>query len=190
MALALKKASLSPADYLAGEAGAEIKHEYVDGQVFAMAGASERHNRIAGNIFYHLRSAARGTPCGVYMADMKLRISSVNAFYYPDVMLSCDESDKDPIQKSAPCIVAEVISPSTATTDRREKALAYRQIPTLKAYILAEQDRRSVSYFIRDESGEWQQGELDEMSILGVDCGTIKIGLALDDIYEDVDFLT
>ena len=190
MALALKKASLSPADYLAGEAGAEIKHEYVDGQVFAMAGASERHNRIAGNIFYHLRSAARGTPCGVYMADMKLRISAVNAFYYPDVMLSCDESDKDPIQKSAPCIVAEVISPSTATTDRREKALAYRQIPTLKAYILAEQDRRSVSYFIRDESGEWQQGELDEMSILGVDCGTIKIGLALDDIYEDVDFLT
>lgn len=65
--------------------------------------------------------------------------------------------------------------------------LAYRQIPTLKAYILAEQDRRAVDYFIRDETGEWQQGSLDEMSILGVGCVTIKVGLALDDIYEDVD---
>lgn len=190
MALALKKAALSPADYLAGEAEARVKHEYVDGQVFAMAGASERHNRIAMNIAFHLRSAARGTPCGVFMADMKLRITTVNAFYYPDVMLTCNEADRDPIQKNAPCIVAEVLGPSTSTTDRREKALAYRQIPTLKAYILAEQDRRAADYFIRDETGEWQQGTLGEMDILGVNCGTIKIGLALDDIYEDVDFLS
>lgn len=188
MAVALKKASISPADYLAAEAEAEFKHEYVDGQAFTMAGASERHNRIAMNIAFHLRSAARGTPCGVFMADMKLRIASVNAFYYPDVMLTCEESDRDPIQKSSPCIVAEVLSPSKATTERREKALAYRQIPSLKAYILAEPDRRMVDYFIRDETGEWQQGTLDEMSIIGIECETIKIGLALDDIYEDVDF--
>ena len=189
MALALKKATLSPEDYLAREAEAQVKHEYVGGQIFAMAGASERHNRIAMNIAYHLRSAARGTPCGVFMADMKLRITTANAFYYPDVMLTCDKSDNDPIQKSAPCIVAEVPSPSTAATDRREKAFAYRQIPSLKAYILAEPERRAVDYFIRDETGEWQQGTLGEMDILGVDCGTIKIGLALDDIYEDVNFL-
>lgn len=190
MALALKKAVLSPEDYLTDEAAAEVRHEYVDGQIFAMACASERHNRIAGNIFYHLRSAARGTLCGAFMADMKLRIASVNAFYYPDAMLTCTANDRDPFQKTAPCIVAEVLSPSTATTDRREKLLAYRQIPSLKAYILADQDRRMVDYFIRDESGEWQQGTLGEMDILGVDCGTIKVGLALDDIYEDVDFLS
>ncbi len=188
MALALKKAALSPEDYLAGEAEAEIKHEYVDGQIFAMAGASERHNRIAMNIAFHLRAAARGTPCGVFMADMKLRIASVNAFYYPDVMLTCNETDRDPIQKTAPCVVAEVLSPSTATTDRREKVLAYRQIPSLKAFLLADPDRRAVDYFIRDETSEWQQGTLGEMDILGVDCGPIKIGLALDDIYEDIDF--
>jgi Uma2 family endonuclease len=189
MALALKKALLSPENYLAGEAESQVKHEYVDGQIFAMAGASERHNRIAMNIAFHLRAAARGTPCGVFMSDMKLRITAVNAFYYPDVMLSCNESDKDQLQKTMPCIVAEILSPSTATTDRREKALAYRQVPSLKAYILAEPDRREVEYFIRDETGEWQQGTLDEMSIIGVDCGTLKVGLALDDIYEDVDFL-
>lgn len=188
MALALKKAALSPEDYLAGEAEAEIKHEYVDGQIFAMAGASERHNRIAMNIAFHLRAAARGTPCGVFMADMKLRIASVNAFYYPDVMLTCTATDRDPIQKTAPCVVAEVLSPSTATTDRREKVLAYRQIPSLKAFLLADPDRRAVDYFIRDETSEWQQGTLGEMDILGVDCGPIKIGLALDDIYEDIDF--
>lgn len=102
MALVLKKAALSTEDYLAGEAEAEIKHEYVDGQIFAMAGASERHNWIAMNIAFHLRTIARGTPCGVFMSDMKLRITAVNAFYYPDVMLTCDKSDKDPIQKSAP----------------------------------------------------------------------------------------
>lgn len=188
MALALKKATISPEDYLADEAESAVKHEYFDGQVFAIAGASERHNRISGNIFFHVRSATRGTPCATFMADMKLRISSVNAFYYPDVMLTCTESDRDPIQKTTPCIVAEVLSPSTATTDRREKVLAYRQIPSLKAYILAEQDRRAVDYFIRSETGEWQQGTLGEMDILGVDCGSVNIGLALDDIYEDIDF--
>lgn len=103
-------------------------------------------------------------------------------------MLTCNESDKDPLLKSAPCIVAEVLSPSTATTDRRDKALVYRQIPSLKAYLLAEPDRHVVDYFTRDETGQWQQGTLDEMSILGIDCGRIKVGLALDDSYEDIDF--
>jgi Uma2 family endonuclease len=105
-------------------------------------------------------------------------------------MLTCTATDRDPIQKPSPCIVAEVLRPSTATTDRQEKVLAYRQIPSLKAYILADQDRREVDYFISNETGEWQQGTLGEMDILGVDCGTIKVGLALDDMYEDVDFLT
>jgi Uma2 family endonuclease len=105
-------------------------------------------------------------------------------------MLTCTATDRDPIHKTAPCVLAEVLSPSTATTDRREKVLAYRQIPSLKAYILADQDRRAVDYFIRTETGEWEQGTLGEMDILGIDCGTITIGLALDDIYEDVDFLS
>lgn len=188
MALALKNSRLSNEDYLAGEAQSAVKHEYVDGQIFAMAGANERHNRIAMNIAFHLRAAARSTPCGVFIADMKLRIATVNSYYYPDVMLTCNESDNNPIQKTAPCIVAEVLSPSTATTDRREKVLAYRQIPSLKAYILAEPERRQVDYFLRDETGEWQQGSLGEMDILGVDCGKISVGLTLDDIYEDVNF--
>lgn len=175
MAFALKKATLSPENYLAAEAESQVKHEY-DGQVFVMAGASERHKRIAMNIAFHLRAASRGTPCGAFMSNMKLRIAAVNTFYYPDVMLNCDEADKHPIQKTAPCIVAEVLSPSTATTDRREKALAYRQIPSLKTYILAGPDRRAVDYFIRDESGEWQQGTLGEMDILGVNCGKIRSG--------------
>jgi Uma2 family endonuclease len=79
------------------EADSQLKHEYVDGQVYAMAEAGERHNRIAGNAFFQFRSAARGSPCGVFIADMKLRVAEQNSFYYPDVMLTCQADDDHPL---------------------------------------------------------------------------------------------
>lgn len=85
--LIAKKTLLSPEAYLAGEALAEIRHEYVAGEVYARAGASERHNRISGNLFFQLRAKARDSQCGVFMNDMKLRIEQGERFYYPDVML-------------------------------------------------------------------------------------------------------
>lgn len=188
MSLAAGIPQVSPEDYLLHEAASSTKHEYVDGQIVAMAGAGERHNRIAGNAFFRLRTAARGTPCGVFISDMKLRVAATNAFYYPDVMLVCAE-DAHPHYKSSPCAVIEVLSPSTAAIDRREKWLAYRTLPSLSVYLLADADSRHAEYWLRDADGAWRQGTLEENEVLNIDCPPLVIPLALDDLYEDVEGL-
>ena len=106
MSVAAEKMHISEADYLEWESRAKDKNEYIAGEIFAMAGASERHNRIAGNLFFHLRLATRGHSCRVFMADMKLRVAMHRSYYYPDVMLVCDDSDQHPIYKTAPCFIA------------------------------------------------------------------------------------
>jgi Uma2 family endonuclease len=188
MALSVGHVRYSEEEYLAMEESAAVKHEYLDGEIYAMAGASERHNRIAGNVFFHFRAAARGTRCGVYIADMKLRLAAQNVFYYPDVMLVCAEEDDHPLYKTSPCILVEVLSAATAAIDRREKWLAYRGIPTLKAYLLVEADQRRCDYHLREETGAWQAGSLEEDEILTLYCGSLTIPLTLDDLYEDVGF--
>lgn len=188
MSLAAKVPYTTPEDYLALEAESQFKHEYLDGQIVAMAGAGERHNRITINAAFHLRSAARGTPCGVYVSDMKLRVETTNAFYYPDVMLVC-AGDDHPYYKTRPCVVVEVLSPSTAAIDRREKWLAYRTLPRLSVYLLIDTERRHADYWQRDADGTWRQGVLEENEVLTLDCPPLKIPLCLDDLYEDVEGL-
>jgi Uncharacterized protein conserved in cyanobacteria len=132
---------LSEDDYLQQEAAAAIRHEFVGGDAHAMGGASERHNRIAGNVFYHLRSATRGKPCRAFMANMKLRIAETTTYYYPDAMLVCEPSDDHPLYKHAPYLIAEVLSPATASVDLREKWLAYRELPSLRYYLVVDSER-------------------------------------------------
>ena len=188
MTLAVQRSFLDPDDYLALESQASVKHEYVDGEIYAMSGASERHNRIAGNAFFHFRGATRGGPCGVYISDMKLRIQAQNSFYYPDVMVACDPDDQHPQYKTAPCILVEVLSPSTAGIDRREKWHAYRALDSLTAYLLVDTDRRRVEFFQRDDTGAWRQGVLEEDEVVTFRCGSLGVPLSLDDLYEDVRF--
>jgi Uma2 family endonuclease len=175
---------------LDGEERAETRREYVTGEVYAMAGAGENHNRIAGNVFFQLRSKARGGRCGVFMSDMKLRIENGERFYYPDVMLVCNENDDHSHYKDAPCLIAEVLSPSTEAVDRREKWLAYSELDSLRYYLLISADRKHVDYYQRDEEGAWQVSALSSMDTILVQCkdGTSRFsaGLCLDDIYEDV----
>jgi Uma2 family endonuclease len=180
------KIPYSADDYLHNEALADSKHEYVDGEVYAMAGASERHNRIAGNAFFALRSAVRGSPCAAYISDMKLRLQQQNSFYYPDVMLCCDPDDDHPLYKTRPCILIEVLSPSTVSTDQREKWLAYRQLDSLRAYLMVDCELRRVDYALRDEQDAWLRGRLAENEVLHLPCGRMQIALSLDDLYEDV----
>ena len=132
---------LSEDDYLLQEAEAAIKHEFISGETYAMAGASERHNRIAGNVFFHLRNVTRGKPCRAFMADMKLRIAASTTYYYPDAMLVCDPADDHPVYKQTPCLIAEVLSPATASVDLREKWQAYRTLPSLRYYLLVDSER-------------------------------------------------
>ena len=177
---------LTPEEYLEGEPLAKEKHEYVDGVTYAMNSSSEKHNRVTGNVAFHFRTATRGKRCGAYMADMKLRLVEQNIFYYPDVMLACNPDDDHPLYKTQPCILVEVLSPSTAATDHREKWHAYRNLPSLKAYLMVDSEIRRAEFYQRDDAGIWHGHTLLEDQVLSVDCGEINIALSLDDLYEDV----
>jgi Uma2 family endonuclease len=177
---------LSLEAYLQSELSSPVRHEYLAGQVFAMAGAGERHNRIALNLAVGLRMAARGGPCGVFLSDMKLRVESYDACYYPDVMLVCDPHDPDEYLKHKPCLLAEVLSPSTEATDRREKGRAYRSLPGLRYYLLVASDRPRVEYWQRTAAGDWEAAELEPGETLRVDCGGYRAALTLEQIYEDL----
>ena len=176
---------LTVQEYLEMEETAAVRHEYLGGMVYAMVGATKRHNRIAGNIYARLLAAARDGPCRVYVEAVKLRVEDV--IYYPDVMVACGTGDDDPLIEDAPCLVAEVASPSTGSIDRREKMLAYRSIPSLRAYLIVAQDDRRVERYWRGEDGEWRQGEaVGEGSKVPIPCpGPIEI--TLSEIYEGLE---
>lgn len=176
---------LDEGEYLALEAVAAERREFVQGVAYAMAGAGERHNRIALNLAVQLRIAARGTSCGVYVSDMKLRIAAAHAYYYPDVMASCEPAAPDAVFKQAPCFVAEVLSPSTAAIDTREKLHAYRGIETLRYYVVADCERVAVAYYMRGVDDAWLAASLDPGEQLEIECGPLRAALTLASIYED-----
>jgi Uma2 family endonuclease len=181
------KPRLTADDYLAGELGSGIRHEYVDGEVYAMAGAGEPHNLIAGNVFAKLRNLVRGGPCRVFISDMKLHVADWDAFYYPDVMVVCDARDTQTHYKEFPSLVVEVLSPSTESIDRREKMLAYRTLPSLREYLLIAQDKRHVELYRRADNGTWFMAALPEGAGVPLEC--VKTSLTLDELYEDVKFM-
>ena len=180
--------SLSADDYLEGEQRSDIRHEYVAGEVYAMAGAGERHNRISLNIAFHVRTATRGTLCGAFMSDMKIRVAAADAFYYPDVVLTCDPSDDAPLYKASPCLIAEVLSPATEVVDRREKLIAYRTLEALRYYLLVAQDLRRVELYERQDAGGWVHTIYEGDGELAFSCGNLAIRFSLADVYEDVVF--
>ncbi|AHY48167.1 Uncharacterized protein conserved in cyanobacteria (plasmid) [Rubrobacter radiotolerans] len=177
---------LSVGEYLALERGSSVRHEYVGGELYAITGASRRHNRIALNIARRLADAAEGSPCRVYVSDMKVRVEE--AFYYPDVMVCCERPPEDEYTEDAPCVVVEVLSPSTEGTDRREKLAAYERIPSLKAYVIVAQDERLVTHYARDETGRWRRGDLTGEGRLPVSCPE-GAELTLDEVYAGVEGL-
>ena len=177
----------SAEDYLSAEEGSGIRHEYVDGEVYAMAGAGEAHNLIAGNVFAGLHSLVRGGPCRVFIADMKLRVAEWNAFYYPDVMVVCNPADAHSHYKEQPGTVIEVMSPNTESTDRREKLLAYRTLPSLLEYVLIAQDRRHIEVYRRGADGALKHEVLAAGAPLWLE--SVGASLTQDAVYEDVTFM-
>lgn len=184
---ATRHAPLSIEDFLRLEEISSTRHEYVAGEVYALAGATRRHNRIAGNVFARLHAAARGGPSRVYVSDVKLRAAR-DVIYYPDVMVACEPEGEDPLVEHAPCLVIEVMSPSTEMTDRREKALVYKGIASLKAYFIIHQDQRRVERHWRDEAGAWWHADVAGEGRVPVPCPAVE--LTLDEIYEGVEAAT
>ena len=120
------------------ERDSPVRHEYVGGMVHAMTGASRRHNRISLNIARKLADAAEGTPCRVYISDMKV-LTPDDLGYYPDVMVACGSAPEDEYLETDPCLIVEVLSPNTESKDRREKLVAYMKIPSLRTYLILDQ---------------------------------------------------
>ncbi len=175
---------ISPEDYLKGERQSEVRHEYVDGCVWAMAGASADHNRIVANLLAALHSTLRGEPCETFVNDMKVKIPPgfADAFYYPDVMIACDPADDAKYYRERPSVIFEVISPDTERTDRREKAIAYRQISAMEVYAPVEQDRMAVTVLRQADTG-WES-ELLEGPNAVIALPGIGLELPLKQIFE------
>jgi Uma2 family endonuclease len=174
---------LSVEDYLSGELESQVRHEYVDGELYAMVGASDRHGLIALNIAGIL---SRDLPdlCQVFVSDMKVRIGAAerDLFYYPDVLVSCDSRDRETYYREHPCLVIEVLSPHTARLDRFEKSLFYQQLDALEEYVLVSQDYRQVEVFRRTE--RWQCTKYTEGE---VPFQSVDLSVAVDDFYRRTD---
>ena len=173
-------------EYLHWEEQQEEKHEYVDGQIFAMAGASENHIDITTNLTMVIANRLRGTGCKVFPTDMRLQIDSENIYYYPDLLVTCDEGDRPTKQyKSYPCLIIEVLSESTEAKDRGKKFAHYQTIETLKEYVLVSQWEKRVEVFRRTDNRFWllQTYINDEIVKLQSIDGEIPLYL----IYEGVD---
>lgn len=147
---------LSSDDYLQLEVESPVKHEYIDGDVYAMAGANDAHVTIAGNLFAMLRSHVRGTNCRVYISDMKARLEARNRFFYPDVMVTCDPRDQEiSTYKRYPKLIVEVLSESTEAFDRGDKFLDYQSLESLQEYVLINTRHQRVECFRRNQEGLW-----------------------------------
>ncbi|MEO1067844.1 MAG: Uma2 family endonuclease [Cyanobacteria bacterium J06638_6] len=147
---------LSADDYLQLEAESTTKHEYIDGDAYAMAGASDVHVTIAGNLFALLRNHVRGSDCRVYIADMKARIEARNCFYYPDVLVTCDPRDRETsTYKRFPKLIVEVLSDSTEAFDRGDKFAHYQTLDSLEEYVIINTRHQRVECFRRNDEGLW-----------------------------------
>ncbi|MBU0654569.1 MAG: Uma2 family endonuclease [Gammaproteobacteria bacterium] len=181
--LAEKFDYISVEDYLAGERDSEVKHEYVDGQVYAMAGASVRHNLIAGNLYALLWNHLRDASCFPLTSDMLLKTNKTK-FRYPDLMVVCegDSSDDDYIREQ-PVLVVEVLSRSTRRKDKTEKRTEYLALPSVQEYVLVEQEYAEVE--VQRRRSHWQP----EYFYLGQELmlESVNVSLSIEELYRRVD---
>jgi Uma2 family endonuclease len=156
MGQAAPQSGFTAADYLAWEPAQPERHEFVDGEVLAMAGAEDRHVTVAGNLYIALRQHLAGSPCRTYMSDMRLHVAAANGYFYPDVLVTCSALDlASAMVKTEPKLIAEVLSPSTSAYDRGLKFSRYRSLASLEEYLLIDLDTRSTDCFRKRDDGLW-----------------------------------
>lgn len=171
-------------DYLEWEQRQPERHEYVRGEVFAMAGTTDRHNEISMNFTTLLRQHLRGTPCRAYMADVKVRVEAADCGFYPDVQVTCAESDRaDRLVKRSPVLVVEVLSDSTAAYDLGDKFAAYQQLDSLREYVLVDQERIRVQIY-RRRDGQWWVDSIGPGGRLRLD--SVELDCPVEALYEDL----
>lgn len=179
------KQYITIAEYLRREKPSLEKHEYYKGEIFAMAGASPRHNVVCKNIYIGLGIRLLGKPCQPYGSDMRIHIPENTLYTYPDISIICNDfisSAEDEDSIILPTVLIEILSPSTNSYDRNGKFKLYQDIPSLKEYILIDSESISVEAFIKNVSGQWK---LEEYTSLESKLSILSIGVSipLEEIY-------
>ncbi len=191
MSAKLKKKYVSEEEYLEMETVSPVKHEYFDGEIFQMAGASYEHNLATGNIYASLHFQLRRRDCSVVQNDMRLYIEATELYTYPDVMVVCGKPEikkyKGLDNLLNPLLIIEVLSPSTADYDKGAKFDHYRTIESLQEYVLVWQDKKRVARYTKRTDGGWILNDFigEEVSI---ELASIECRLTMEDIYDKVDF--
>lgn len=157
MAGSAVRKGMTVAEYLAFERASKVKHEYVDGEVFAMVGGTRRHSLIASNVGRILGNLLKTGPCEVYQSDMRVKVEASDLYTYPDVSIACAERRFEDGERTllTPVALVEVLSPTTADWDRGGKATHYRTVPTVRDILLVAQDRPFIEHFARQTDGSW-----------------------------------
>jgi Uma2 family endonuclease len=186
---AVARSSYTPEEYLALERKAEYKSEYINGRIYALAGASRRHNRITLNLASLINEQFRGRPCEAYSSDMRVKIEAVHVYTYPDVVAVCGEQRLEEGQSDTllnPTLLVEVLSPSTEAYDRGMKFAYYRKLDSIQEYVLASQDEIRIEHFAR-RGEQWILTEYsDPEGTLRLESIGCEVGLR--DIYDKVRF--
>ncbi|MGD1867861.1 MAG: Uma2 family endonuclease [Phormidesmis sp.] len=182
---------MTPEEYLAFEEKSDTKHEYINGEVYAMSGTTDNHNTIALNMALVLLTNLRGTGCRVHTSDVKVQ-PPVRNYYYPDVFVTCDPTDReDSLSKRFPKLIVEVLSDSTEAKDRGDKFIDYQLIESLEEYVLVNAKRERVEVFRRSSGGLWvlqayqAKGEAEESNVV-VELKSVGLEISLAELYEDV----
>jgi Uma2 family endonuclease len=177
----------NPEEYFVWEERQEVRHEYIDGDVYAMSGGTINHSLIASNFNRLLGNHLSGSGCRTLNSDARVKINLSERFVYPDVSVTCDERDRStPQYITYPCLIIEVLSDSTEAYDRGEKFKKYRRNPNLQEYVLVNSNKIAIDLYSRDEDGKWyiinyEAGEQVELK-------SVNLTLPIESIYENVMF--
>jgi Uma2 family endonuclease len=182
------KTYITPEEYLAIERAAEYKNEYVNGEIFAMTGASRKHNLIAGNLYGELRQELKGKPCEAYPGEMRVKAPAARSYVYPDGVVVCGEPQFEDSYFDTllnPTLVVEVLSKSTESYNRLAKSAYYRTIESLTEYLLVAQEEYRVEQYVKQADGRWLLSDVRALESV-IELKSIDCSLALGDLYDRV----
>jgi len=187
IAVKVKLPKLTPEEYFVWEEKQLLRHEYLNGEVYAMGGETQNHGRIASNIIFILKGHLRGGGCQVGNSDCRVNIFGTKDYVYPDVSVTCNDRDRTAIQAiQYPCLIVEVLSPSTASYDRGDKFRLYRRNPSLQDYVLVDAEKIAIDLYCKNDRGNWeifnyQPGDNIELQ-------SIDLSFPIELVYQDIVF--
>jgi Uma2 family endonuclease len=178
----------TPEEYFAWEEQQLHRHEYIDGEVYAMSGGSINHSNIAMNFGTMLKNHLKGSGCKTLNSDARVNIFESNNYIYPDLSVTCDERDKTtPQYINYPCLIVEVLSPSTEAYDRGNKFKLYRRNPCLRDYVLVDSNKMAIDLYRKDDSGNWYILNYEVGD--SIDLQSINLTFSIEQVYEDIEFI-